>query len=103
LYNDAVCLWYPSSYEGFGIPPLEAMRAGCPFIALNRSSIPEVAGNAGILLEEADPAAIASAIEQCTLTERRAQLRHLGFEQAQKFSWQHTFEATASIYRELGA
>jgi mannosyltransferase len=103
LYNDAVCLLYPSSYEGFGIPPLEAMRAGCPFIALNRSSIPEVAGKAGILLEEADPAAIAAAIEQCTSTERRAQLRRLGFEQAQKFSWQRTFEMTASIYRELGS
>lgn len=103
LYNDAVCLLYPSSYEGFGIPPLEAMQAGCPFVAIRRSSIPEVAGAAGVLLDEPDPVAIAAAIGHCLQPDRRAELRRLGFEQAQNFSWQRTFDATASIYRGLGA
>ena len=88
-------------YEGFGIPPLEAMRAGCPFIALNRSSIPEVAGSAGILLEHSDAEAMAAAIEKCMDPSLRAELRRLGFEQASRFSWQKTFEQTLPIYQEL--
>ena len=100
LYNGAVCLLYPSAYEGFGIPPIEAMQAGCPFVALSVSSLPEVAGPAGILLETADARAIADAIEACA-SSRRAELRRLGFEQARNFSWRQTYEKTASIYRSL--
>src|SRR6201999_3833775 len=54
IYNYAYALLYPSSYEGFGLPLIEAMKAGTPFIALNSSSIPEVAANTGILLDELD-------------------------------------------------
>jgi mannosyltransferase len=103
LYNRAVCLLYPSSYEGFGIPPLEAMQAGCPFIALNRSSIPEVAGPAGILLDAAEPELVAAAIEQCASPMPREELRRRGLKQARKFSWDRTFADTASVYRALGA
>ena len=101
LYNSAVCLLYPSLYEGFGIPLLEAMRAGCPFIALNRSSVPEVAGPAGILLQESDPAQLAAAIKECAQPQRRAQLRERGLTQAEKFSWDKTAADTFAVYRTL--
>ena len=101
IYNAAVCLVYPSLYEGFGIPPLEAMKAGCPFVALNRSSIPEVAGEAGILLNDSDARLMAAAIEECVNSHRRAQLRVLGFAQAEKFSWRNTFAATSPVYQRL--
>lgn len=101
FYNAAVCLVYPSLYEGFGIPPLEAMKAGCPFVALNRSSIPEVAGDAGILLKDSDARLVAGAIEDCVDPDRRARLRTLGFAQAEKFSWHKTFAATLPVYQRL--
>jgi mannosyltransferase len=101
LYNSAVCLLYPSLYEGFGIPPLEAMRAGCPFIALNTSSLPEVAGDAGILLEESGPEPMMQAIRQCMEPSRRAELLALGLVQAGKFSWSRTFAQTQPVYRGL--
>lgn len=101
LYNAAICLVYPSRYEGFGIPPLEAMKAGCPFVALRTSSLPEVAGPAGILLEASDARAIALAIDECNNPGRRSELRQAGFEQAGKFSWRKTYDETVAIYDRL--
>ena len=102
LYNTAVCLLYPSLYEGFGIPPLEAMSAGCPFIALNRSSIPEVAGPAGILLDDPTPELMAAGILKCMDSRERIDLRARGLEQARKFSWENTYAETLRIYRGIG-
>jgi mannosyltransferase len=98
FYNGAVCLLYPSLYEGFGIPPLEAMQAGCPFVAINKSSIPEVAGDAGILIDGSEPQLLSDAIRECIA--RRSELRARGLAQAAKFSWQKTFLETQAIYRQ---
>ena len=99
LYNNAYALIYPSSYEGFGIPLLEAMKSGCPFIALNSSSIPEVAGNAGILIDNLEFALFDDAVKQ--IDKRREEIIELGFEQVKKFSWEKCYQETINVYKVL--
>jgi len=99
LYNMAHSLIYPSEYEGFGIPLLEAMKAGTPFIALRNSSIPEVAGDAGILLERADIDLFKREIE--VIPTKLNVLQEKGFIQADKFSWEKCYQQTLSVYKEL--
>lgn len=100
LYNNAYAVIYPSAYEGFGIPLLEAMNAGTPFIALNKSSIPEVAGNAGILVDELDLHQFSNAID--TIASNRILLVESGFTQAKKFSWEKCYNETKAVYKSLG-
>lgn len=99
LYNFAFALLYPSSYEGFGIPILEAMKAGCPFIALNASSIPEVAGDAGFLMEELNQKSFESAVIH--ILNNRDLIIQKGYLQSQKFSWDKCFQETMNIYKRL--
>ena len=99
LYNNAYALIYPSSYEGFGIPLLEAMKAGCPFIAYNSSSIPEVAGDAGILIDKLEISLFKEAV--LMIEENREEIVKKGFNQANKFSWEKCYKETLQVYKDL--
>lgn len=102
LYRSAVALVYPSLFEGFGLPPLEAMACGTPVITSNSSSLPEVVGNAALLVNPYDEADLAQAIwklaNDVTL---RAQLRQAGIQQARQFTWPAAAEKTLAIYRAI--
>lgn len=101
LYNQAYCLFYPSSYEGFGIPVAEAMRSGCPVVAVNTSSIPEVAGDAALLVKEATVDEFRIAFTQLESDSIRKQLITDGLIQAKKFSWEKCYQDTLRVYHEL--
>ncbi|HCZ9271958.1 TPA: glycosyltransferase family 4 protein [Vibrio alginolyticus] len=103
LYNEAVCFLYPSLYEGFGIPILESMRAGCPVITVNSSSIPEVAGTSSLMIDSNDLSqhSLKEAIDFLDTTDRnRTNLVNSGFIQASKFSWHRCASEISSIYRK---
>lgn len=101
-YCNAAAFIYPSHYEGFGLPVLEAMTLGAPVITSNTSSLPEVAGNAAILINPEDPQQLASAILQVIEDESlRKSLIEKGHRQATKFSWERTALETLEAYRSL--
>lgn len=101
LYNNAFCLLYPSSYEGFGIPISEAMKAGCPVVSTNISSIPEVAGDAGLLVDEIKVENFIDEIMKLEDSEFRIELINKGLNQSKKFSWDRCFDETYSFYQEV--
>jgi glycosyltransferase involved in cell wall biosynthesis len=93
LYNLASLIVYPSFYEGFGLPVLEAMASGRPVIAAATTALPEVADTAALLVDPADSQALSRAMEQ-VLTDRQLaeQLAQAGLQQAGQFSWSKTAE-----------
>lgn len=102
IYNGASMLVLPSHYEGFGLTALEAMACGTPPIVANRSSLPEVVGEAGLLIDPDSPAQIASAITQIMDNNALcAQLRAAGLARAATFTWRQTAETTLRVYRDL--
>ncbi|HET7219625.1 MAG TPA: glycosyltransferase, partial [Vicinamibacterales bacterium] len=102
LYRRAAALVYPSRYEGFGLPLLEAMSCGTPVIAARSSSIPEVVGEAGVLLDPDDEAGWEEAIARVLDDPGHvAQLTRLGLARAATFSWRRTATETVRIYRRL--
>ncbi len=102
LYQAAAALVYPSKYEGFGIPPLEAMWLDCPVICSNSSSIPEVVGEAGEYFDPLDQDSIRSSMERVLQsTERRQELIGLGRIRRELFTWERCAQQTAEVYRRL--
>ncbi len=102
LYRDAILFAYPSLYEGFGIPPLEAMAAGCPVVAVRAASVPEVCGDAAEYGEPGDVGSLADALDRVALSPTHADaLRKAGREQSGRFSWRRCAHETAAIYRTL--
>lgn len=102
VYNLASALLFPSHYEGFGWPPLEAMACGTPTVTSNTSSLPEVVGDAALTAAPDDYAGLAAALEQA-LTDpvRRADLIKRGLERAGQFGWHNCAEQTLAVYRAL--
>jgi glycosyltransferase involved in cell wall biosynthesis len=102
LYQNAFALIYPSTYEGFGLPPLEAMSSGTPVIAANRSSIPEVVNDAGILIDEIEnPETIKNALETLLNDQIRSTYVSKGLERAKLFSWENSANQHMEIYQSL--
>lgn len=102
IYNKSFLLLYPSSYEGFGIPVVESMKAGTPVIAFNATSIPEVAGNAGILIDKLDPENIKKEILKLENKDYYQQVSAKGLLQSSKFSWDSTMQEYYEFFKELG-
>lgn len=101
LYSGAVCFVYPSYFEGFGLPPLEAMKCGAPVIVGNKTSLPEVVGDAGLLVDPFEVDDIAAAIEKVINDSNlRAQLRVKGLERAKLFDWRETARQTLAVYEK---
>ena len=99
LYNAASVFVYPSLYEGFGLPVLESMACGCPIITSNISSLPEVAGDAGIMVDPYDVSQIAHAIESiCEDKKTASWFKNKGLERAKQFSWKRCAKETLNTY-----
>jgi glycosyltransferase involved in cell wall biosynthesis len=99
LYSAAGCLVFPSRYEGFGLPCLEAMSCGCPVAAFRNSSIPEVVGDAGMLVPDGDAAALGEAA--AAMIGQRERWSRSGLQRARKFNWDRTAQETISTYENV--
>jgi glycosyltransferase involved in cell wall biosynthesis len=102
FYDVAKVFVFPSLYEGFGLPPLEAMAHGTPVVTSNTSSLPEVAGNAALLVNPENVFEIRRGLQRVLLdTVLRAQMKQRGYEQSQRFSWTSSVSRILEIYREV--
>jgi len=101
LYRGAACVAYPSLYEGFGIPVLEAMACGAPVVTTRGTAMEEVADGAAVLVDARDPAEIAAGIERAATD--RDELVARGLERASQFRWDAVAAATVQVYREAAA
>jgi glycosyltransferase involved in cell wall biosynthesis len=101
LYRGADVFCYPSFNEGFGFPPLEAMAAGVPVVSSNTSSIPEVVGDAGVLIDPASVKDIAAGLKKALDPHFAAEMKEAGPERAGTFTWEKTASQTIEVYREV--
>jgi glycosyltransferase involved in cell wall biosynthesis len=102
LYRRAEALVFPSLYEGFGLPPVEAMRQGCPVVCSDGGSLPEVVGEAGEVLPLEDPRQWAETVESLLARpDLRAKRINAGHQRAGQFSWRRCAEQTWAVYEQL--
>jgi glycosyltransferase involved in cell wall biosynthesis len=102
LYAGATAFVFPSLYEGFGLPPLEAMACGTPVISSNATSLPEIVGDAALQVDPRSPLAWAESLRAVLSDDaRRAEMRERGLAQAQKFSWTRAAEETLAVYHSV--
>jgi glycosyltransferase involved in cell wall biosynthesis len=102
LYTGALCFVYPSYFEGFGLPPLEAMSCGTPVITGDRTSLPEVVGDAGLLVNPFDTQALAQALARLIDDESlRATLGDRGLRRAAQFNWRDNARQTLAVYEQV--
>jgi glycosyltransferase involved in cell wall biosynthesis len=102
VYSGARALVFPSLYEGFGLPPLEALACGTPVVASNRGSLPEIVGEGGLLLEPDDVEGLAEAMKRLLNDDTLwGDLRQKGLAHAASFSWEKTAQETLAVYREV--
>jgi glycosyltransferase involved in cell wall biosynthesis len=99
LYRGARCVVYPSLYEGFGLPVLEAMACGTPVVTSRETAMEEVAGNAAVLVDPLDPSSIATGIHEAS--SRRDELVPAGLARAREFTWDRAADAVVAIWRDL--
>src|SRR5437899_11318017 len=102
FYDGAKVFVFPSLYEGFGLPPLEAMAHGTPVLTSNTSSIPEVVGNAAVMVNPENVFEIMRALERVLIDHSlREKMRQRGYEQVKKFSWKNSAEAILEAYEQV--
>jgi len=104
LFARAAAVVYPSLYEGFGFPPLEAMAVGTPVVASDRGSLPEVLGDGALLVDPTDRRALGQALEAVlSRPEVRERLRTAGTKRARLYTWDKCAERTIDVYRDVRA
>jgi glycosyltransferase involved in cell wall biosynthesis len=102
LYSACEVFVYPSLYEGFGLPPLEAMACGAPVVTSNTSSLPEVVGEAGVMVDPQAPLELARALAHLLSDAvQRHHFRMAGFERAKIFSWERAAHETQAVYDQV--
>lgn len=101
IYNSCRCLVYPSSYEGFGIPVLEAQRAGCPVIACNNSSIPEVIGDCSMLMDDLTKESLLEKLSVLDDPQLREKIIAAGLKNSERFNWERTYSEYEALYESL--